>query len=104
MRPSRTAITSKPDGEAREVGTRAEPRLCRAAQPPLLLGRDHLERVAEPRALLLFDLDEAKSPPAPDDQVELVAAGPDVLAEDPPAAQPVPPHRPPLGGEAGASL
>src|SRR5436305_9658839 len=46
-------------GEAREVGTRAQPRLGRAAQPPLLLGRDHLERVAEPRALLLFDLGEA---------------------------------------------
>src|SRR6478609_6044364 len=63
-------------GEAGELGTRAEPRLCGAPQPPLLLGRQHLEWVAEPRALLLLDLDEAQSPAAPDDQVELVAAGP----------------------------
>src|SRR6478752_7321243 len=62
------------DREPGEAGTRAEPRLCSAAQPPLFLGRDHLERVAEPRALLLLDFDETKSPPAPDDQVELVAA------------------------------
>src|SRR6187549_1230854 len=38
------------DREARELGTGAEPRLGRAPQPSLLLGRDHLERVAEPRA------------------------------------------------------
>src|SRR3954462_1822121 len=88
------------DRETGEAGTCAKPRLRSAAPPPPLLGRDHLERVAEPRALLLFDLDEAKGPPAPDDQVELVAAAPDVLAEDPPTAEPIPPHRPPLGGEA----
>src|SRR6476619_5180179 len=71
------------DREARELGTRAQPRLGCAAQPPLLLDRHHLERVAAPPALLRFDLDEPERPPASDDQVELVAAGPDVLAEDP---------------------
>src|SRR5581483_6738897 len=36
------------DGELRELGTCAQPGLGGAAQPPLLLNRDHLERVAEP--------------------------------------------------------
>src|ERR1043166_6199780 len=65
------------DGERAELGTCAQPRLGRATQAPLLVRRHHLERVAEPRALLLLDLDEAERPPAPPDQVELVAAGPD---------------------------
>src|SRR6185437_5960776 len=46
------------DGELRELGTRAEPGLGGAAEAPLLLGRDHLERVAERRALLRLYLDE----------------------------------------------
>src|SRR5437899_7751661 len=92
----------EPDGEPPELGTCAEPGLRRATQPPPLLRRHHLERVAEPRALLLLDLDEAKIAAAPDDQVELVAADPDVLAEDLPAPQPVPPHRSSFGGEARA--
>src|SRR5579884_25004 len=90
------------DRQPGEVGAGAEPRLRGAAEAPALLGRDHLERVAEPRAALLLHLDEAQRTAAPDDQVELVAAHPDVLAEDLPAAQPVPPHRTPLGGAAGA--
>src|SRR6476661_2651434 len=36
------------DGEPRELGAGAEPRLRRAPQPSLLLGRQHLERIAEP--------------------------------------------------------
>jgi site-specific DNA recombinase len=48
-------------------------------------------------------IDEAELPPTPDDQVELVAARPDVLAEDPPAAQSVPPRGTTLGVIAGAS-
>src|SRR4249920_1167097 len=66
------------DCETRELGARAEPRLRGAAQPALLLGRQHLERVAEPRASLLLDLDEPQHAAAPDDQVELAAGGPDV--------------------------
>src|SRR6478672_11195843 len=46
------------DCETRKLGARAEPCLRGAAQPALLLGRQHLERVAEPRASLLLDLDE----------------------------------------------
>src|SRR5436190_11722447 len=89
------------DRQSAELRTRREPRLRGAAQTPPLLRRHHLERVSEPRAPLLLDLDEAQIPSTPDDQVELVAAGPDVLAQDPPSPQPVPPHRPPLGGVAG---
>src|SRR3954452_18267597 len=85
------------DGEPRELGPRGEPGLRRAAQSPLLVGGDHLERIAEAGARLLLDLHESQRPPAPNDQVELVARSPDVLAEDLPAAEPVPPRRPPLG-------
>ena len=78
------------DASARRApdAPRATPR--RPAAPALLLGGDHLERVAAAGAALLLHLDEAELAPAPGDQVELVAARPDVRAEDPPAAQPVP--------------
>jgi len=71
-----------------------------AARPhaSLLLGRDHLERIAPARAALLLHLDEAKLPAPPCDQVELVAARPDVRAEHTPAAQAVPAGGPALGG------
>src|ERR1051326_18330 len=88
------------DGQPAELGTRAEPGLRRAAQPPPLLGRDHLERIAEARGRLRLDLDEAQGGAAAHDQVELVASRPDVLVEDLPAAEAVPPHSPPLGCEA----
>src|SRR2546421_5433836 len=87
----------EPNGEPRELRLAAEPGCRRLSQPTLLLGRDHLERVAESRALLLLDFDEAQIASPSHDQVELVAAGPHVLAEDPPASQPVPPPRAPLG-------
>src|SRR6185437_4437306 len=48
------------DREASELRARAEPGFRGAAEPPPLLGRHHLERVAEPRASLLLDLDEAQ--------------------------------------------
>src|SRR5262245_17234554 len=85
------------DREPPELWTRVEPGLGGATQAPLLLRRDHLQWVAEPRAPLLLDLDEPQCSSTPDDQIELVAGGPDVLAEDPPPAQPIPPHRFPLG-------
>ena len=66
-----------------------EPRLRGEPQPPQLLLVDHLERVAEPVAGLALDLAEDEPPAAPDDQVELVAARPDVRAENAVAAQAV---------------
>ena len=86
------------DVEPAQLGPRREPDGRRAAQAALLLVRDHVERVAEPRPALLLHLDEAERAAAPRDQVELVAARPDVRAEDPPAAEPVPPERAALGG------
>src|ERR1700719_2818451 len=57
------------DREPREFGSATEPGGRRPSQPPLLLGRHHLERVAEPRVLLLLDLHKAQGAPAPHDQV-----------------------------------
>jgi hypothetical protein len=66
-----------------------KPGLGGAPQPPPLLRRDHLERMAERVAALALDLAEDEPAPAPDDQVELVPAGPDVRAENPVPAQAV---------------
>src|SRR5438128_992034 len=68
-----------------------------AAEAALLLRGDHLQRVAEAIAGLLLHLDEAQLLAAADDEVELVAARPDVGAEDLPAAQAVPAPGAPLG-------
>ena len=68
---------------------RRKPRFGRTAQAALLLGADHLERVAAPGAALRLDLAEHQPPAAARDQVDLVAASPDVRAEDPVAAKPV---------------
>ena len=56
--------------------------------------------LSPPDALLTLDLDEPQLAPAAGDQIELVAPGPHVRAEDPPAAQPVPPEGAALGGAA----
>lgn len=66
-----------------------EPGLGRAPQPPALLRRDHLERMAERTRPLPLDLAEDEPATAPHDQVELVATGPDVRAQDPVPAQAV---------------
>jgi len=58
---------------------------CPAEAALLLLGH-HLERVAIVAAALCLDLDEREPPPAPDDEVELVAAAPDVRLQDQVAA------------------
>src|ERR1700751_4718413 len=47
------------DGEASELGTGTEPGLGGAAEASLLLGGQHLERIAEARALLLLHLDKS---------------------------------------------
>src|ERR671928_166206 len=81
--------TAAADGDdveaAHEPGAlrvRREPRVGRSAQAALLLGRDHLERVAQPLPRLRLHLDEGEPPTAPHDEIELVAADPDVRAED----------------------
>ena len=66
-----------------------EPRLRGEPQPSQLLLVDHLERVTEPSAGLPLDLAKDEPPAAPDDQVELVTARPDVRAENAVAAQAV---------------
>src|SRR6476646_12521 len=68
---------------------RGEPGLGRAPQAALLLGGGRLERVASARAALGLHLDEREPPAAADDEIELVAADPDVRAEDAIAAQAV---------------
>jgi hypothetical protein len=85
---------ARPDGDdfepALECLTRrvpGQPRLRRELQPSELLLVDTLERVAEPVAGLPFDLAEHEPPAAPNDQIELVPAGPDVGAEDAVAAE-----------------
>ena len=75
---------------------RGEPGLRRSAHTPLLLGADRAERTAEAVRAALLHLDETQHPAAADDQVELVAAGADVCADDAPAAQPVPPGSAPF--------
>jgi len=74
-----------------------EPRLGRLAEPTLLLGRHHLERIAVARAAFRLHLDEHEVAAAADDEVELVPADPDVPLEDPVATQSVEPPRAPLG-------
>jgi hypothetical protein len=66
-----------------------EPGLSGPSEPAALLRRHHLERVAEIRRRLAFHLAEDNSTAAPDDEVELVAARPDVRAENAITAQPV---------------
>src|SRR3954453_5123897 len=80
---------------------RGHPRLCGPAQAALLLLGDHLQRVAPPRSALRLHLDEREPPPPADDQVQLVAARPDVALEDPVAAKAVEPPRAPFGRPAG---
>src|SRR5512146_2761913 len=48
------------DGEACELGAAAEPGRRCPSQSSLLLRGDHLQRVAEPRALLLLDFHKAQ--------------------------------------------
>jgi hypothetical protein len=66
-----------------------EPGLGRAPEPPPLLCGDHLERMTERAAALALDLAEDDPASAPDDQIELVPACPDVRPEDPIPAQAV---------------
>ena len=71
------------------LGVGVKPGLGGAANAPLLLGANHLERIAVAVAALLLHLAEDQPPTAPDDEVELVATRPLVPAEDPVAAHEV---------------
>ena len=75
--------------EREVVGVARKPGLGGAPQSAQLFLVHHLERVAEARARLPFHLAEDEPAAAADDQVELVAAGPDVGAEDAVAAETV---------------
>jgi hypothetical protein len=55
--------------------------------PPRLV--DHLEWIAEPGPGFALDLAEDEPTAAPDDQIELVPAAPDIRAKDAVAAQAV---------------
>ena len=75
---------------------RLEPGRRGAAHAPSLLAIDGADAAAVRLARALLHLDEHELPAAPGDQVDLVAAGADVGAEDPVAAEPVVPRREPL--------
>ena len=81
----------------RVLRTRGEPRCGGAPEPAHLLHVDHLEWIAEALAGLAFHLTEHERRTAPHDEVELVAADPDVLTEDAVRPQAVMPTRFELG-------
>ena len=64
-----------------------KPGLSGEAQPSQLLLVDHLERVADPSPVFPFTSQNTSRRPRPDDQVELVPAGPDVGVENAVAAE-----------------
>src|SRR5918992_762529 len=76
---------------------RGQPRLGGLAQTALLLDGHHLHRLAQPHAALRLDLAEDQRSPAPQNQVELVAADPGVPREHAIAEQPVAPGGAALG-------
>ena len=75
--------------EGSALGMEREPGLGGAAEPAALLGGHHLERMAVVRARLSLHLAEDNPPAAADDQIELVASGPDVRSQDAIATQAV---------------
>src|SRR5207247_6104937 len=79
------------------LGRGRQPRVTGLPEPAQLLPRDHLQRIAEPGTVLRLHLAEDEPPAAAQHQIELVAARPDVRAEDAVAAQPVVEPGPPLG-------
>lgn len=66
-----------------------EPGFGSAAKASALLRRHHLQWVTVVAGRLPFHLAEDEPATAPEDQIELVAAGPDVRTEHAIAAQPV---------------
>jgi hypothetical protein len=82
------------------AGVRGQPRRRSPSQPALFLRAHHLQRIAEPRVFLGFDLAEDQRPATADDEVELVAADPGVRFQDAIAAEAVVPQYAPLGAVA----
>lgn len=76
---------------------RGEPGLCGTANTSLLLGANHLERIAEAVVLLRLYLAEDELTASADHEVELVTADPCVRRQDPVAAQAVVPQGAALG-------
>jgi len=75
-----------------EVGERrvgGQPTGRRRLDAPHLLLVDHLERVAECRATLLFHLDDEQPIPSPEHEVELVPADARIRFHEPVATKPV---------------
>ena len=83
------------DRTCRVAGSR-EPHLRRATHAAPFLGVDGPTAPPKPAAAALLHLDEREPAAAPDDQVELVATGLYVRADDAVAPQAVVPERPPL--------
>ena len=79
-----------------ELRVRCQPGLGGTSDPPLLLGGDHLERVAQLRPALRLHLAEDDRLAAAKYEIELVASGPGIRRQDPISAQPVVPLRTPL--------
>src|SRR5439155_16342691 len=77
------------DVAAAELGMRREPRCRRLPDAPHLLRVHHLERIAVAVARFALHLAEDERAAPAHDQIELVAADPDVRAEDAVAAQAV---------------
>src|SRR5439155_19316285 len=75
-------------------GMRSEPRRSSPPHAPDLLGVDHLQRISVAVAGLALHFAERERASAPHDEVQLVAADPDVRAEDAVAAQAVVPTSP----------
>ena len=65
-----------------ELRIHNQPRFRSSAQAPLFLLGHHLEGITVPLSGLRLHLAEDELPPSAQDQVELVAADPDVRAED----------------------
>jgi hypothetical protein len=63
------------------LGVGGQPHFRRAFQTTPLLRRDHLQRISPTLAAFRLHLAEDERPPAAQDEVELVAARPDVRRE-----------------------
>src|ERR1041384_6645446 len=81
------------DRAATMLGMRRKPGGRCAPHAPDFFRSDHLERVAESGAGFALHLAEHQRPAPADDEVELEAGDPDVLAEDAVAAKAVVPTR-----------
>ena len=94
--PSALSDDVEPGLTPAEFCVRRQPGLGSPRDPPHLLARDHLERVATLGPALRLHLAEDDRPAAAENEVELVASRPGIRRQDPVPAQPVVPLRPAL--------